>query len=309
MKSLNNEQGSVLILVLAIIAVASLVALGLSKASVAKLTLARQVADDAQALAAAKAGLTLAEAALEADDPGFDAETDIWARKVPPFKVGAGEVTVTIEDERAKLSVNQLIDDFGNLNGKVKAQFERLFLNLKLNLDLLEPIIDWLDSDEQALYFGAESDYYQSLSPAYPAKNGPLDTLPEMLLIKGIDAHTFLADSTGLCRYLTLYGSSRININTAPARVLASLSDELDDLTIRKILEYRTRTPFTQISQLKQIDGLSDETYQEIDGSITVNSEYFTIKSRGRCATATKSITAVVHRVANELKFLYWTVD
>ena len=33
---------------------------------------------------------------------------------------------------------------------------------------------------------GAESDYYQSLDPPYYAKNGPIDELSELLLIKGI---------------------------------------------------------------------------------------------------------------------------
>ena len=45
-------------------------------------------------------------------------------------------------------------------------------------------ILDWLDSDDTPRETGIESDYYTSLG--YQAKNGPIDTIEELLLVKGV---------------------------------------------------------------------------------------------------------------------------
>ena len=52
--------------------------------------------------------------------------------------------------------------------------------------DVADAILDWLDADDESRDFGAESDYYRSQSPGYEAKNGPLDSLDELLLIRGV---------------------------------------------------------------------------------------------------------------------------
>src|SRR5438876_360021 len=40
----------------------------------------------------------------------------------------------------------------------------------------------------------AQSDYYSALSPSYLAKNGPLDTLEELLLVRGVTAQLLLGN-------------------------------------------------------------------------------------------------------------------
>ena len=49
-----------------------------------------------------------------------------------------------------------------------------------------DAILDWLDEDEEPREYGAESDYYSSLSPPYAAKNGQLETVEELLLVRGV---------------------------------------------------------------------------------------------------------------------------
>ena len=43
-----------------------------------------------------------------------------------------------------------------------------------------------LDKDDMPREFGAESEYYSSLTPQYAAKNGPLERLEELLLVRGV---------------------------------------------------------------------------------------------------------------------------
>ena len=51
---------------------------------------------------------------------------------------------------------------------------------------IVASVQDWIDPDDDERPGGAESPYYHSLTPPYSAKNGPIDDLSEMLLIKGV---------------------------------------------------------------------------------------------------------------------------
>ena len=52
--------------------------------------------------------------------------------------------------------------------------------------DVANAILDWIDPNDPKRDNGAKDTYYNSLSPPYRCKNGPLDSLEEMLLIKGV---------------------------------------------------------------------------------------------------------------------------
>jgi hypothetical protein len=47
-------------------------------------------------------------------------------------------------------------------------------------------ILDWMDPDDEPREFGAEVDTYSGLDPPYAPKNGPLDTIEELLLVQGV---------------------------------------------------------------------------------------------------------------------------
>jgi hypothetical protein len=51
---------------------------------------------------------------------------------------------------------------------------------------LCNSILDWKDNNRDARIQGAKTDYYQGLNPPYVCKNGPIDDISELLLIKGI---------------------------------------------------------------------------------------------------------------------------
>lgn len=52
--------------------------------------------------------------------------------------------------------------------------------------DIINAIIDWRDGDDDMREGGAENEYYHTLKPAYNCKNGPFDTIEELLLVKGV---------------------------------------------------------------------------------------------------------------------------
>jgi type II secretory pathway component PulK len=51
--------------------------------------------------------------------------------------------------------------------------------------DFADVIHDWVDPDEERMPFGAEASYYENLAHPYSAKNGPMDSIDELLLLKG----------------------------------------------------------------------------------------------------------------------------
>lgn len=114
---------------------------------------------------------------------------------------------------------------------------------------VVNSILDWIDRDDKPRIQGAESDYYQGLPVPYYAKNGPLDDISELLLIKGAQdfyapappptdgqrvynplmsrlgpmGGNVIAPAVGLTNLFTTLSSGRININTASAEVLQLL--------------------------------------------------------------------------------------
>jgi len=63
----------------------------------------------------------------------------------------------------------------------------RLLMTLPgMNEEIADAILDWLDADDQTREFGAESDYYVSLPRPYACKNGALNNIEELLLVRGI---------------------------------------------------------------------------------------------------------------------------
>lgn len=97
-----------------------------------------------------------------------------------------------LEDESAKLNLNSLL----TLQTDETEQRTRLMGVPGMSEEVADSILDWLDDDDEPREFGAEASYYSSLSPAYAPKNGPLTTLEELLLVRGVTSqHLFGLDA------------------------------------------------------------------------------------------------------------------
>ena len=52
--------------------------------------------------------------------------------------------------------------------------------------DVADAILDWLDTDDEPREFGARSNTTPACRRAYGTKNGPVDTVEELLLVRGV---------------------------------------------------------------------------------------------------------------------------
>jgi len=139
-----------------------------------------------------------------------------------------------------------------NINIANEASLQQALMSMGVDAGEMTPIVnsilDWIDTDDKPRIQGAESEFYQTLNPPYFAKNGPIDDISELLLIKGAadvyagvppeergkalfnpnagrfgGAAGMMPTSVGLTNLFTPLSYGRININTASAEVLQML--------------------------------------------------------------------------------------
>lgn len=186
-----------------------------------------------------------------------------------------------LQDESARLNLNAvLLADSVMENGA-----RTLLMGLPgMTEEVADAILDWIDPDDETREFGAESDYYEQLTPPYAAKNGPLATIGELLLVRGVtpqllygldtnrngmvDSHELAQpagagtgvdgdpnSAIGWAAYLTLYsheanrnqeGLKRIYLNQEDMEQLhQELSEVLPADWVTFIVAYRQNGPYT----------------------------------------------------------------
>ena len=150
-----------------------------------------------------------------------------------------GSFTVTLEPAEAGLNVNVLnredwLDIFEMANVP-STEWETM----------VDCLTDWIDESDEHQMDGAESDdpFYENAG--YPVKNGPLDSVEELLLVKnwgpdvlyGKPADEEGDEIFGIADLLTVWGDGKLNINSASIDSMraAGLSDE----KIQEVLELR----------------------------------------------------------------------
>jgi len=116
---------------------------------------------------------------------GGESDVDYGAASYEGMQVGQGYFWVI----RPNLSDDKnydygLTDEAGKINVNT-ASLEMLLKLPSMTSELANAIIDWRDSDSEVSPGGAESEYYLLLNDPYNCKNSPLETVEEVLLIKG----------------------------------------------------------------------------------------------------------------------------
>jgi len=193
-----------------------------------------------------------------------------------------------------------LTDEAGKIN--LNSASEEMLLNLPgMTAELAASIIDWRDEDSEVSAGGAEDEYYLLQSEPYNCKNGSLQTVEEILLIKGaseellygedtnlngiLDDHENDGDlsepsddrdgrlDTGFYDYVTVYsvesntdseGNARINVNDSSSR--SDLQTALQEV----VKEDRALEIMSMMSTNPSYDNILDFYFQ-----VTLTSEEF----------------------------------
>lgn len=222
----------------------------------------------------------LVEDAENAGDVDYLQEN--WAKPMPAFPVEDGYVTGQLYDESGKFNLNSLVDDSGQVNVAAKEWFERLLMNAGLNAQLSEAVIDWQDADNETLGpMGAEESYYRGLRNAYLPANSKFHAVEELKMVRGFEGEKYLQ----IAPYVSAIAvqDAKVNINTAPAIVMASLAESLDVKTVEAVLEQRQQNMehFSNVDELWSLEPFSqakNENQTALNALLGVKSSYFQAK-------------------------------
>lgn len=337
----RRQRGMVLLVVLffALLLTSSIATF--TRRSVVDRMVARNRDDAARAEALARGGIQLGAALLSLDKIAkqasalpIDSYLDGWYR-IRDTAIPSGDdatLTLRIEDSGSRFNLNAVFDhaEGGGAYQESEPFLRELLFKAISELDippgekvydeaeLALALIDWVDPDEESMNGGSEDDYYQTQDPPYRARNRPLLSVDELLLIEGFDRQ--LVDA--LRPYVTVFpyvGGEGVNLNTAPTHVLALLffNDGVDDRLakddeVKQILDARARGTLLCGEGFNQGGCTPIQSIVPNANSIfpapTFVSTIFTIEAEARVGEIRRSVEAVIDRDVTPPAPLSWRV-
>jgi len=196
--------GSVLLTVLVIVALLAFAVYTFAELSVSEMEATVMYGRASQTRALADSGIDLAKALLA--DPLERVTEDYYHRPEMFCGIllqdslaarGRGRCCVIAPNDSDPTSSSVrygLIDESGKLNLNVavkwnlsEAEKRNLLIWLPdMTMETADAIFDWIDEDSLSRQYGAESDFYEALPQPYIPVNGPLSSLDELLLVRGV---------------------------------------------------------------------------------------------------------------------------
>lgn len=325
-----NRTGIILITSLWILAILSVLAMGIGFRVSIEARLAKYNMDRLKALYLARAGVVKARELLLNDakkgydslyECGISLDAQRDPEKTPESIFGAasnklGDGSFSVYYVSKKDGGEGEETHYGMMDEERKININTIHPRILTGL-LLENGVNDTDADVIAESIaawrsagpGIDDSYYESLIPPYKCKHANFSTIEELLLVKGMTQELFgkIKDD------VTIYGDGRININTASKKVLLAVGVSefmIDDF----IINYRNGNDEEEGTGDDQFYvGVPDLGNNELINFFTMTSNYFRIESRGIIdrSKVGKNIVCIVNRNAglNENPVKYYHED
>ena len=317
-----EQKGVILIALLWILTALSMIALSFSRETFVEVAAARNARDMAISYYAARAGIAatvyqimqrrLIPRVRQLELPGPPDPIDLGLIQ---GKFEGAEYQVAIQDESAKINLNTVGEE------QLRTLMAAVGIN-KVDADIItDSLMDWRDADNLHRPNGAEDDYYQTLNPPYKAKNGRMDTVEELLLVRGVtrDYYYGHAERTpegtagfryGLSRYFTVYSTNpRINVNYADVEVLMSVPGMTLQIA-QQIYERRKTKPFVNLEEvMRTVPGVQGPNTMALLSTDQTQVYTLTASAHRENSKAVRVIRTVVALEAREpsgYRVLYW---
>lgn len=350
-----QNRGIALIIVMIVIVVLAVLAGGFAYSMKVETRLARNSSFDADMENIGRSGVEYARwilaEQLRDPDPELRAYTGLnqkWAggpantneplmyvemdyNELPP-----GVFSLKIVDQERKFNLSAIRDE--RLSPVLQRALEMIGTDPIQATDIVESYLDWVDPDDNKRMQGAESDFYMNLNPAAPyvAKNGLMDDVSELLLVRGMTPEIYFggsraammpragsapkarplgggmpltgtASSVGLADLFTTISAAGmgVNVNTASAEVLQLLPG-MDEALARSIVDTRAGPdhedgtyddiPFLRQGELINVPGMVPEVLQAMQSFLVVNSSIFQVIVEVKIGNFVKHYEALLQR-------------
>lgn len=294
-----------------ILAIISLLCIGLAHRVIINLKLVDFQKDRMQCLYIAKAAIQKASSVLEQDDtPDTDALNELWSKGYDEKAEGDGYIFKEVEVGNGMFTISYIYD---GKDGESPVYFygmsdEARKINInQASRELLVSIFDQIgfqDSEslgENIIYWrgdariGYDDPYYESSEIPYPARKASIRTINELSLVKGFRENPEFIKACE--RFLTVHNAKDlININTASPQVLKAVfislgSDRaslgLSDRLVDNIIDFRNGIDNQEatdddaafnVDEVKRVITVSLSSIAEIDW-VVKQAFPFTVKS------------------------------
>jgi len=248
--------------------------------------------------------------------PGDGPETNspLAGESLDNYQIGIGTVSVTMTELESKI----------NLNTADAPLLQQVLTQMGVDASAIsvvsDSILDWIGPGDAARPAGAKSDYYQGVG-GYNSKNGPIDDIQELQLIKGVTPEMFKGTppedaaalpqhhlgfgnapsqlptyAFGLRDVFTPFSTGKINVLTADEKVL-NLIPGMDTATVENILKLRgeTEPPLRSLAQLAGA-GANPQAMQQISRYLDVRGDTYEVHATATIGGLSHEYTAVVFR-------------
>ena len=256
----KQEQGIALIIVMLVILTLTTLAAGFALTMKVEMRLKAQADYEQQMEWLGRSGMELARFVLTEQDklpgpkihnlgqvwaggPGLDASNSpVSTVSLKDNELGSGFFSVSITDLERKFNINTVLQNPGVLQEALLVEG----VDASASSTIADSVQDWIDLDNDSKQSGAENNYYLSLDPPYYCKNGLVDDITELLLVKGVTPDIFWGTSSsnntsvsmyqprdnspfpdkppvynvGIYDVFTALSGGKLNVNTAPASTL-----------------------------------------------------------------------------------------
>ncbi|MDE2346082.1 MAG: type II secretion system minor pseudopilin GspK, partial [Gammaproteobacteria bacterium] len=186
-----------------------------------------------------------------------------WATQLPPLPIEGGTLSGHLQDLQGLFNINNLAAANAAQSSAALAQFQRLLIGLNLDPGIANAVTDWVNAGDQPHYpGGAKDEFYSQLAPPYLAAEQPMTDVSELLLVKGVTPQVYAALLPYVCA-LPLHAPdaapgapgqpTSVNINTAPAPVLASLSEGISQGAAAAAVQARQQQVFVSVGELQNL--------------------------------------------------------
>jgi len=318
MRILRQEKGMVLLLVLLVVALLSALLTEWAFSTHVDMRLTETFRDSTKAWYLAKGGVEAGRMIRQNDTNAWDHPSELWGQGIPGYPVGEnGSVYISIEDLDGKLNLNTLVDANGNPNTVMIRRLYRLLdiLGLQSPGDLTAAVVDWIDEPggvyDQIIFednsvlpvTGAEDAYYQGLDSPYPAANSPMIAIEELSMVRGFTPEVMAV----VLPHLSVYGSGKLNLNTASVELLQAWDSATSSQGIEAITLARETAPLESTNDVKNLLNLNDWTALNRNSDVAVAGTVFRVTSLGRVGDGSRQVTAVVS--GNGKDIYYMKVD
>ncbi len=240
----KEEKGTVLVMVLIVIAILTIIVAEFTFSTYIDLAISKNTQNDIKARYIAKSGISLVSSIMKTKNPETmdrvakfipsmylgNNEKGMWTLTVSSFPLGDGAVSLTMEDERAKINLNSLVNPKSNkIDFQVLTALTQLFKFLKVDQEksnlFISSLVNWLDrelegspNDQES--YGVNEKFYEQLDTPYQIKDGQIDSIEEIRMIEGMDAEFY----NKIKDYITIYPSNKlVNFSTAPRPVMMAV--------------------------------------------------------------------------------------